>query len=116
MDSQNKIIAHSKSALNDTVKTYETMNFEEMHEYVEEDIALFDSNESIYNQSFDQHLIVQYSDMASLQTDHVILSGIDSASTMLFCYALSRAKQNMHVVFNDTDFHDINLELKDFFE
>ncbi len=91
--------------------------FEEMHEYVEEDIALFDANKSIANQAFDQHLIVQCDDMASLQAEHVIVSELDpNNDPMQFCYALGRATKNIHVIFNDKDFHDVNLELKDFFE
>jgi hypothetical protein len=89
--------------------------FDEMHQFVEADIALFKADESIANQSFEHHLIVQQSDMASLQSRYVLLSGLNPQEKDLFCYALSRADVKAYVCFNGEAAYDINLELKEYF-
>jgi len=90
--------------------------YDEMHEFVEEGISLFDANESLTNQAIEQHRIVQYDEIASLEAEHIIITGIKSDDLNQFCYALGRATKNIHLIFNDNEFHDVNLELKDFFE
>ncbi|MEA2112327.1 MAG: hypothetical protein U9P71_09820 [Campylobacterota bacterium] len=108
--------ADEKSLIITPNKSFSHALFDEMHDYVEEEISLFDGSQSLVNQAFDTHLIAQYDEIASLQQNYVILSGINPEDTMKFCYALGRAKKNIHVIFNDEDFHDINLEIKEFFE
>jgi len=89
--------------------------YEEMHEYIEEKIVLFNAKESITNESFHHHMIVQQNDMASLQKKHVIVSGINPNSKNLFCYAVSRSSKRVHIILSDADFYDINLELEEYF-
>ncbi len=89
--------------------------YEEMHEYIEEKIILFNAQESITNESFHHHMIVQQNDMASLQKKHVIVSGIDPNDKKLFCYAMSRSSDTVHIVLGDENFNDINLELEEYF-
>ncbi len=89
--------------------------YEEMHEYIEEKIILFNAKESIASESFHHHMIVPQNDMASLQKKHVIVSGIDPNNKKLFCYAMSRSSETVHVVLGDDNFHDTNLELEEYF-
>jgi len=108
--------SHEKCLIITPNRAFSLALYDEMHEFVEEGIALFDANESLANQPLEQHLIVQYDEIASLEAEYIILSAIEPSDLNQFCYALGRATKEIHLISTDSEFHDVNLELKDFFE
>jgi hypothetical protein len=107
---------HEKCLIITPNRAFSLALYDEMHEFVEEGISLFDANESLANQAVEQHRIVEYDEIASLEAEHIIITGIEPDHLNHFCYALGRATKKIHLIFSDSEFHDVNLELKDFFE
>ncbi len=84
--------------------------YEQMHDYIEEEIILFDAQQSMIDILFDHHIIVEQSAMASLCKEHVIVAGIYPENRLIFCHALSRGYKSISIIVHDENENDtINL-------
>ena len=96
-------------------KAFSQALYEQMHDYIEEEIVLFDTHESMIDILFEHHIIVAQSAMASLYKEHVIIAGIHPDNTAIFCHALSRGYKSIHVIVHDNTGECINLTCEENF-
>ncbi len=89
--------------------------YEQMREYIEDEIVLFDAHESMIDILFEHHIIVEQSAMASLYKEHVIIAGIHPNHHAIFCHALSRGYKSIHIIVHDDKEDSINLTCEENF-
>jgi len=88
---------------------------EQMHAYIEEEILLFNTQESMIDTLFKHHIIVEHNHMASLYAEHVMIAGIHPENRQIFCHALSRGYKSIDIILHDDSHTTINLQCEDYF-
>ncbi len=110
-----KVKQHGETSLIITPnRTFSQMLYEQMCDYVEEEIVHFNAQESMIDTLFEHHIIVEQNVMASLYKEHVIVVGIHPQNKAIFCHALSRGYKSIHIVLHNDSNDSINLTCEEY--
>ncbi len=83
---------------------------EDLEFFIEEDVICLDSSKGLIEQNLENLLLTTYNQISSISAKFVILLKVDDISELELKYAMSSAKENVTILYEDEDDTIINLK------